>query len=63
MEITITLTEDEVEVIDSYIFRKACRLEESGLTDSKCYPRLMSVHRKIVKAQNEKNNKKLFTEQ
>lgn len=47
--ITITLTEEEADVIDNYIFRKACRLEEANLKDSKCYPNLMSVHHKIVK--------------
>lgn len=48
--ITIQLTEEEAEVLDDYIFRKACRLKEAGLEDSKCYPNLMSVHRKITNA-------------
>lgn len=52
--ITITLTEEEAEVVDNYIFRKACRLEESNLTDSKCYPALMSAHYKLIK-EKEKN--------
>lgn len=45
----IELTKEEAEVLDNYIFRKAVRLEEAGLTDSYCYPKLMSVHKKLQK--------------
>lgn len=48
--IRIELTEEEADVLDDYIFRKACRLSDAGLEDSKCYPNLMSVHHKIVDA-------------
>lgn len=48
--IKIELTGDEAKVVDDYIFRKACRLEESNLKDSYCYPRLYSAHNKIHKA-------------
>jgi hypothetical protein len=53
--ITIELTDEEAEVVDNYIFRKMCRLEDANLTESFCYPRLASAHRKIQRA---KNNKK-----
>lgn len=46
---TIELTEEEAEVLDYYIFRKACRLKESGLEDAKCYTVFMNVHRKLQK--------------
>lgn len=49
-KISLELTADEAEVIEDYIFRKACRLKDSGLEDSKCYPKLMSVHRKLTTA-------------
>jgi hypothetical protein len=52
-KINIELTEDEAKVIADYIFRKACRLEESNLTDSYCYPRLYSAYHKINKAMKE----------
>jgi hypothetical protein len=47
--ITITLTKEEAEVVDNYIFRKMGRLEEVHLEESFCYPRLCSAHRKIQK--------------
>ena len=47
--ITITLTKEEAEVVDNYIFRKMCRLEDANLTESFCYPRLANAHRKIQK--------------
>ena len=33
-------TEDEIEVVSDYLLRKMMRLEESGLADSYCYPRI-----------------------
>jgi len=48
--ISIELTEEEAEVVDNYIFRKACRLEDAGLTESFCYPRLYNTHRKLSRA-------------
>jgi len=50
--ITITITESEAEVVDNYIFRKMCRLEDANLKETHCYPRLESVHRKIQRARN-----------
>lgn len=52
----VALTDREAEIVDTYIFRKACRLEEYKLTDSECYPNLMSAHLKI-KRQLDKNKK------
>lgn len=46
----VTLTGEELDVVDDYIFKKACRLKDSGLDDSKCYQALMSVHRKLQEA-------------
>ena len=47
-------TEDEVEVVSDYLLRKMMRLEESGLTDSYCYPRLASFRAKLLKKDREK---------
>lgn len=49
-EIKIMLTEDEAKVVSNYLLRKAIRLEESGLTDSYCYPRIYKAHLKISHA-------------
>lgn len=49
-QLTINLTIEEAEVLDDYIERKCYKLEQSGLTNSKCYPLLYSVHRKIKRA-------------
>lgn len=57
-KITVDLTEEEAEVIDNYIFRKASRLEEANLTDSYCYPKLMAVHHKLQKKINLQKTKK-----
>lgn len=54
--ITLNLTDKEIEVLDDYIFRKVCRLLDSGLEDSKCCIQLSSVHKKI-----QKELKKTFT--
>ena len=45
--IKIELTEEEAEVLDNYIFKKICKLEESNLTDSLCYSKLLSIHHKL----------------
>jgi hypothetical protein len=55
-KIIIELTEDEAEVVDNYIFRKMCRLEDAHLEESFCYPNLASVHRKIQRAKDEQND-------
>lgn len=45
----INLTEKEAEVLDNYIFRKCCKLKDSGLDDSDCYKALSEIRRKIIK--------------
>ena len=50
--IKIELTEEEVEVISNYIFKKVCRLEDANLKDSYCYPRLYSAYHKLSAALN-----------
>lgn len=40
-------TKEELEVVINYLERKIIRLEEAGLTDSYCYPRLYSFLRKL----------------
>lgn len=47
--IAMDLTKDELEVVCSYLSKKMSRLEESGLTDSYCYPRLASAYHKLKK--------------
>jgi hypothetical protein len=48
--IKIELTEEEAEVVDNYIFKKVCRLEDANLKESYCYPRLYNAHRKLANA-------------
>ena len=48
--INIKLTEEEVEVVSNYIFKKVCRLEDANLKDSYCYPRLYSAYHKLSAA-------------
>ena len=52
MEKTITLTEDEdeVEMLETYLFRKQINLENSNLTDAKCYPIICSIRKKLLKS-------------
>ena len=49
MEKTITLTEDEAEMLETYLFRKQINLENSNLTDAKCYPLICSIRKKLSK--------------
>lgn len=46
----IELTESEADVVSEYLLRKCVRLEEAGLTDSKCYPLLYGAYSKLRKA-------------
>lgn len=41
------LTRDELEVVEWAIAYRMARLEECGLTDSKCYPLLASAKKKL----------------
>lgn len=49
------LTNEEIEVLDNYLFKKIINLENANLTDSKCYPILCSIRRKLL---GEKENDK-----
>lgn len=46
----IELNEEESEVLENYLFKKAINLENSGLTDSKCYKIFCSIRKKILDA-------------
>lgn len=48
--IRIELTEEEAKVVEDYLFRKVCRLDEAGLSDSHCRPLLDSARRKLTAA-------------
>ena len=50
MEKTITLTEDEAEMLETYLFRKQINLENSNLTDANCYPLICSISKKLLKS-------------
>lgn len=56
-EFLLPLTDDEAEVLENYLFKKICRLEDAGLTDSHCYPLLCSMRRKLLHAQKAFTNK------
>lgn len=43
----VKLSEEAIKVLDHYVFRKLCKLEESGLTDSYCYPKLAEAHQAL----------------
>ena len=49
MEKTITLTKEEAEMLEYYLFKKQINLENSGLTDAKCYPLICSIRKKLNK--------------
>lgn len=53
----LPLTDDEAEVLENYLFKKICKLEDAGLTDSHCYPLLCSIRRKLLRS------KKAFTKE
>ena len=53
----LPLTDDESEVLENYLFKKICKLEDAGLTDSHCYPLLCSIRRKLLRS------KKAFTKE
>lgn len=54
----LNLTDDEIEVLTDYLTRKAMRLEESGLQDSKCCLAMNSILLKICKEK--RNNASLL---
>lgn len=48
-------TKDEIEVVSDYLLRKMMRLEEANLTDSKCYPLIVSFRTKLLRKYKDKN--------
>jgi len=47
--VTLELTKDEAEMLESYLFRKQINLENANLTDSKCYPLICNIRKKLKK--------------
>ena len=43
----MTLTKEEKEMLENYLFRKQVNLENSGLTDAKCYRLILSIRKKL----------------
>ncbi len=43
----LELTEEEIKILENYLFRKIINLENSGLADSKCYYILYSIYNKL----------------
>lgn len=56
MEDNIEFTEDEMQVVSDKLLRTMMRLEESGLTDSYCYPRIASFRTKLERMRRKKEN-------
>lgn len=54
----IELTNNELEVLKEYLIRKTSRLEESGLSDSKCCLAMMSILFKIYRGEENDTRKK-----
>lgn len=50
--INLALTVDEAEVLSNYLLNKVAKLEEAGLKDSYCYPKLYSIYLQLNKKQN-----------
>ena len=49
IKMVLELNENEVDVLKDYLTRKTMRLEESGLSDSKCCLAMTSILYKIYK--------------
>ena len=47
LEKTVTLNKDEIEVIENCLFRRQIHLEESNLTDAKCYKLIIGIRNKL----------------
>ena len=48
---TIELTKEEAEMLENYLFKKQINLENSDLTDAKCYRLILSIRKKLSKKQ------------
>lgn len=49
MKFNMKLTKDEIIVLENYLFRKLINLENSNLTEAKCYKILYSIRQKLLK--------------
>lgn len=49
----LELNENEIDVLKNYLTRKTMRLEEAGLSDSKCCLAMNSILTKIYQASHE----------
>lgn len=49
----IEFTIEELEILELYLFKKLCKLEDAKLTDSKCYIILQKIRNKIIKKEKE----------
>ena len=47
----LELNENEIEVLKNYLIRKTMRLEEAGLSDSRCCLAMTSILYKIYKGE------------
>ena len=47
--IDIELTKEEAEMLENYLFKKQINLENSNLTDAKCYGLILSIRKKLSK--------------
>ena len=54
---TIELTKEEAEMLENYLFKKQINLENSNLTDAKCYRLILSIRKKLSKAMQAKSSK------
>lgn len=45
----VELNNEELEILENYIFKKLINLENSNLTDAKCYRILYSIRQKLIK--------------
>ena len=46
---TIELTKEEAEMLENYLFKKQINLENSNLTDAKCYRLILNIRKKLSK--------------
>jgi hypothetical protein len=47
--VKLELTEEEAEMLEAYLFHKQINLENANLKDSKCYPLICGIRKKLKK--------------
>lgn len=55
----LDLDKNEVDVLKDYLTKKTMRLDEEGLSDSRCYLAMMSILHKIYKAETTVTDKQI----